>query len=135
MALALCPNHLKKISDNTMQLLLIDHTVTSAAGSYSFKISGKLHHLSGALLPQENQPEVYAQIYIHDPAQQVGMRQANNPNLHSVMIAELQAMIHEIHPYVALYKQAFQIMREKPIEEQHTVYVKLHTDRTLDQRR
>ena len=113
----------------------IDHTVTSAAGSYSFKISGELHHLSGALLPQENQPEVYAQIYIHDPAQQIGMKQSNYPNLHPVIIAELQAMVHEMHPYVALYKQAFQIMREKPIEEQQTVYIKLHTDRTLDQRR
>ena len=47
----------------------IDHAVTNAPGPYSFHICGELHHHSGALLPEENQPEHYAQIYIHDDAE------------------------------------------------------------------
>jgi hypothetical protein len=35
----------------------IDHAITNAPGPYSFRIYGELHHHSGALLPEENQPE------------------------------------------------------------------------------
>ena len=55
----------------------IDHSVTAGSGPYSFRISGELHHLSGALLPLPNNAPVFAQIYIHDPNEQ----QDNNNNL------------------------------------------------------
>ena len=84
----------------------IDHAVTNAPGPYSFRIHGALHHHAGALLPQENQPACYAQIYIHDDVTQVDMRMANNPQLQPTIMSELQAMIHETYPYVALYKSA-----------------------------
>ena len=84
----------------------IDHAVTNAPGPYSFRIHGALHHHAGALLPQENQPVCYAQIYIHDDVTQVDMRMANNPQLQPTIMSELQAMIHETYPYVALYKSA-----------------------------
>jgi hypothetical protein len=32
-------------------------------------------------------------------------------------MTDLQAMMHETHPYVLLYKQAFQVMMAKPPEE------------------
>ncbi|KAK2460218.1 hypothetical protein APHAL10511_007766 [Amanita phalloides] len=72
----------------------IDHAVTNAPGPYSFCNHGELHHHSGALHPEENQPEWYAQIYIHDSADmQVNMRMANNPQLHAAIMTELQAMV------------------------------------------
>ena len=46
----------------------VDQSVTTGSGPYSFRISGELHHLSGALLPLDGNPPVFAQIYIHDPA-------------------------------------------------------------------
>jgi hypothetical protein len=50
----------------------VDPTVTRASGPYCFKISGKLHHLTGSLLPvQEGANPKYAQIYIHNPDEQL----------------------------------------------------------------
>ena len=45
----------------------IDHFIIDGTGPYSFKISGELHHLAGAILPLPNQAPVFAQVYIHDP--------------------------------------------------------------------
>jgi len=47
----------------------IDNSVTRQSGPYCFKIQGKLHHLTGALLPHGNQTPIYAQIYILDTAE------------------------------------------------------------------
>ena len=110
----------------------IDHTVTSGSGPYAFKINGELHHLSGALLPEEGQQPMYAQLYVHDPAEALNIRGNRNDNLLPQIMTELQAMIHETHPYVPLYKQAFQIMRAKPPEQQKKVVVKLHVDKNAD---
>jgi hypothetical protein len=53
----------------------VDHAITNAPGPYCFRINGDLHHLSGSLLPENGVNESYAQIYIHDPAVQLDMRQ------------------------------------------------------------
>jgi hypothetical protein len=50
-------------------------------------------------------------------------------------MTELQAMLNDTHPYVALYKQAFQIMSEKPPDEQQDIAIRLRADRNQDLRR
>ena len=50
-------------------------------------------------------------------------------------MTDLQAMLHETHPYVLLYRQAFHIMIEKPPDEQQNVFVRLRTERHQDLRR
>ncbi|KAF8334786.1 hypothetical protein F5887DRAFT_892448 [Amanita rubescens] len=50
-------------------------------------------------------------------------------------MTELQAMIHETHPYVALYKSAHQIMAETPPDQRQNVRMILRADRTQDRRR
>jgi hypothetical protein len=108
----------------------IDHSVTHAAGPYSFCINGELHHLSGSLLPEPGQPEVYAQMYIHNPLDvQLQLHHNNNRNLDHTILSNLQAINYDIYPYVTIYKQAFQIMRGKPPDEQQNVYVNLRADR------
>ena len=79
----------------------------------------------------QNHP-VFAQIYIHDPAQQLADRQRNNANLKPAVMAIIQGVIHELHPYVELYRQAFEVMRDKPAEEQTTVAMRLCAERTQD---
>src|SRR5882757_7036576 len=49
----------------------VDQSVIAGSGPYSFRISGELHHLSGSLIALPQNASVYAQIYIHDPAQQL----------------------------------------------------------------
>jgi hypothetical protein len=103
----------------------VDHKVTRSSGPYSFRIQGDLHHLSGALMPPPGRPAVFAQIYIHDPLAQLHLREGNNNNLNSVIMTQLQAMLNDTHPYVPLYRQAFQIMSEKPADEQPNVRIRL----------
>jgi hypothetical protein len=112
----------------------VDHAVTNASGAYAFRIHGDLHHLAGALIPPPGLSPVFAQIYIHDPVAQMRLRTGENPNLNSVIMTELQAVLNDTHPYVPLYKQAFQIMREKPPEEHQNVTIRLRADRSQDLR-
>ena len=112
----------------------IEHKVTNTSGPYAFEINGELHHLSGALRPEEGQQPAYAQLYVHDPAEALNVRGNRNPNLLPQLMTELQAMMHETHPYVPLYKHTFQIMRAKPPGEQKKVIVKLHLDKNADGR-
>ncbi|THH13903.1 hypothetical protein EW146_g6364 [Bondarzewia mesenterica] len=71
----------------------------------------------GSLLPSEGQQPAYAQLYINDPDTALAARTARNPNLNPVIMSDLQAMLHDTHPYVPLYKQAYEILCEKPPEE------------------
>jgi len=114
----------------------VDNSVTRSSGPYSFRIHGGLCHQMGSLLPENivDEPS-FAQLYVHDPAIQLGIRARRNPNLHPMIMSELQAMIHNTHPYVPLFKQAFMIMAEKPPEEAHNVQVNLHVEHSADQRR
>ena len=113
----------------------VDLAITNAPGPYCFRINGDLHHLSGALLPENGANESYAQIYIHDPVAQLDMRQRSNQNLDRTIMNNLQAMLHEINPYVQLYKQAYRIMREVPPAGQQDVTVRLRAERHQDLRR
>ena len=113
----------------------VDQSVTAGSGPYSFRISGELHHLSGALLPLPGQAPVFAQIYIHDPAEQLAQRQSNNRNLNPAIMGIVQGVIHQSHPYINLYRQACEIMMEKPPEEQRTVAMRLRAERHHDMRR
>jgi Helitron helicase-like domain at N-terminus len=113
----------------------VDHSVTAGSGPYSFRISGELHHLSGSLLPLPNHAPVFAQIYIHDPNEQLAHRQGNNDNLNPAVMAIIQGVLDQSHPYVELYKQAYRVIREKPAEEQNTVVIRLRAERNQDLRR
>ena len=113
----------------------VDQSVTASSEPYSFRISGELHHLSGALLPLAGNQPVFAQIYIYDPAEQLAKRQGNNTNLNPAIMAVIQGVIHESHPYVELYRRACEVMMEKNPEEQTTVAMRLHVERSQDLRR
>ena len=110
----------------------VDHAITNAPGLYFFRINGDLHHLSGSLLPENGENESYAQIYIHDPVVQLGMRQRLNQNLDPIIMTNLQAMLHKTHPYILLYRQAFHIMRDRPPYGPQDVAVRFRAERNQD---
>jgi len=78
----------------------IDNSVTRQSGSYYFKIQGKLHHLTGALLPHGDQTLMYTQIYILYTAEQLNIRRTNNNNLNPVVMDNLQTMFLNSYPYI-----------------------------------
>ncbi len=81
----------------------VDEAITNSSGPYCFRVSGELHHWMGSLLPQEEGKLSYAQLYIHDPAEALSMRNRCNPNLNPEIMSQLQDLMQDINPYVALY--------------------------------
>ena len=112
----------------------IDNSVTRQSGPYCFKIQGELHHLTSALLSHSNYPPTYAQIYILDTAKQLNVRRLNNRNLDPVVMDNLQTILLDNHPYIVYYHHAYELIREKPVEEQEEITIRLHMNLQQDQR-
>ncbi|KAH9911085.1 uncharacterized protein B0H18DRAFT_893579 [Fomitopsis serialis] len=120
----------------------IDQAVLMGSGPYSFRIHGDLYHLMGSLMPQDGVSPRYAQLYIHDPAEALSSRLANNPEnnnrdqavMASVM-SDIQDALMQVNPLIPLYKQAYQIIREKPANEQVHVEAHIILEASADKRR
>jgi len=112
----------------------IDNSVTRQSSPYCFKIQGELHHLTGALLPYGNQTPIYVQIYILDTAEQLNIRRANNNNLDPMVMDNLQTMLLDNYPYIGHYRHAYELIREKLVEEQEEITIRLHVNLQQDQR-
>ncbi|KAF9487297.1 hypothetical protein BDN71DRAFT_1485350 [Pleurotus eryngii] len=84
-----------------------DHSINQRFGgnTWVFRIQGQLHHNSGALESEEGTAPSYAQLYIHDP--DVALCQRMN-----YMMSALQTMLIQHHQYAAIFKQAFEILRD-----------------------
>jgi hypothetical protein len=113
----------------------VDRHTVQGAGPTSFRIHGALHHLMGSLIPNEGHDPCYAQLYIYDPEQATDHRTRRNPDLNRQTLADLHDMLFNFHPYVDLYKQAYQIMMDKPPEQHPDLRVQLHFSEGTDGRR
>jgi len=106
----------------------INNSVTRQSSPYCFKIQGELYHLTGALLPHGDQTPIYVQIYILDIVEQLNVRRVNNNNLDSVVMDNLQTMLLDNHPYIGHYCHAYELIREKPLEEQEEITIRLYVN-------
>jgi len=106
----------------------INNSITRQSGLYCFKIREELHHLTGTLLPYGDQTPMYVQIYILDIVEQLNIRRANNNNLDPVVMDNLQTMLLDNHPYIGHYRYAYELIREKPVEEQKEITIRLHVN-------
>jgi len=112
----------------------INNSVTRQSGPYCFKIQGELHHLTGTLLSHGDHSSTYAQIYILDIAEQLNVRRLNNKNLDPVVMDNLQTMLLDNYPYIGHYRHAYELIREKPVEKQKEITIRLHVNLQQDQR-
>ena len=86
---ALCQKSLKPTSDSIMLHLHLYPWVsmwTAKSQILQVYTAFDLHHLSGALLPDQGVPARYAQLYIHDPVTQLQIHEQRNHNLNSVIM-------------------------------------------------
>jgi len=74
------------------------------------------------------------QIYILDTAEQLNVRRTNNNNLDPVVIDNLQTMLLDSYPYIGQYRHAYELIKEKPADEQQEVTIRLHVNLQQDQR-
>ena len=86
---------------------------------------------TGALLPHGNQTPMYAQIYILDTAEQLNVRRTNNNNLDPVVIDNLQTMLLDNYLYIVHYRYAYELIREKLVEEQEEITIRLQDRKSV----
>ena len=106
----------------------IDNSVTRQFSLYYFKIQGELHYLTGTLLSHADQTLICMQIYILDTAEQLNVRRANNNNLDPVVMDNIQTMLLDSYLYIGQYCHAYELIRDKPADEQQEVRIRLHVD-------
>ena len=118
----------------------LDNSLNSAGGGpFSFRLHGELIHRIGSLLPAENQQPLYAQLWISDSAHAANaalnarMGMSYNSNLDSTTLSNLQDMLFRHHPAVQHYKQAMELCRHIPLEQQ--CRISLRFDTGCDRRR
>ena len=72
-----------------------------------------MYHRIGTLLPNSETPPQFAQIYIYDTDHELQNRSNATPNfnLDSTILAELQQMLHDINPYVNIFRQVGNLLR------------------------
>ena len=98
----------------------IDDRVVGTQGVYSFRIQGEMYHRIGSLLPDDGATPAFSQVYIYE--------QHLMPNLDSSTLAQLQAMLHELNPYVHIFRQAAEILQENPLQDLKLVIMKTHNE-------
>jgi hypothetical protein len=82
-------------------------------------------------MPPDPEAAVFSQLYIHDNAEQAHDLCAAHPrnsNLDSDTLSELQDMLWHSHPGVRLYKQAFELTRDMPDEQQCRIALHFNSD-------
>ncbi|KAF8487095.1 hypothetical protein DFH94DRAFT_791182 [Russula ochroleuca] len=92
----------------------LDRAMLRGGGPYVFRLHGVMYHLSGSLLPEPGNIPIYPQLYIVDPRSALAHHMKSNP-LHCTDTMELlQNLLNANHRYVAIYKQAHEILTEYP---------------------
>ena len=103
-------------------------------GPWSYRLYGELIHRAGSLLPPEGVAPIYSQLYIYNPATALTHHQLNqwNSALDPHTLATLQNMLYTLHPGVQMYKQAFELTRNLPPQQQ--CRITLHFDPSTNRR-
>ena len=97
-----------------------DHSINrTGQGPYVFKVQGSMYHYTGPLIPGQGRAPNYAQLYIYDPQEALDYRMGHSANagLQRHIMQILQDMLHRHHPAVQLYKQAFEMTRNLPPDQ------------------
>ncbi|KAF6759185.1 hypothetical protein DFP72DRAFT_806875, partial [Ephemerocybe angulata] len=111
-----------------------DHSVNGRGrGPPVFRISGELHHYSGALEAPNGQRPRYSQLYILEPQAALDHRKALNTGLNAAIINTLQGILLQSHQYVPVYQHAYEILQH--YDPRNDIKVHLRLTPGLDKRR
>ena len=111
-----------------------DTSALQGGGPYVLKLHGELYHKHGALIPDEGSEGSYAQLYIYDAEDALDQRVSRNRSQSSNVMSDLQEMLLEHNPFVNIYRQAAERLREQSRSLTETVDIQArltylpHTD-------
>ncbi|RNA18930.1 hypothetical protein BpHYR1_000594 [Brachionus plicatilis] len=115
----------------------LDESLLSAnKGTYTFRMSGGLHHSISHYMPPNGQIPKFSQIYIFDQQLQTQLRNnmfSDNKRikLDDKLIEELQNYLHKVNPYVDIYQQVGKKLQANPHEQ---INIILKNNYTKDKR-
>ena len=98
-----------------------DLSLLQGGGPYVLKLHGELYHNHGALIPNDGSEGSYAQLYIYDAEDALNQRVSRNQSLSSNIMSDLQEMLLVHNPFVNIYKQAAERLREQSRSSTETV--------------
>ena len=76
-----------------------------------FQIHGELYHLQGPLDPVDDSPR-FAQLFFYDPDETTAIRIRQHTELDPDIVRRLTEMLHNMNPFIRLYKTASEALRE-----------------------
>ena len=79
-------------------------------GPVCFQIHGELYHLQGPLDPVDDSPR-FAQLFFYDPNEATAIRTRQNTELDPDIVRRLTEMLHNMNPFIRLYKSASEALR------------------------
>ncbi|KAJ3688219.1 hypothetical protein LUZ61_017383 [Rhynchospora tenuis] len=102
-------------------------------GPYVFKVSGQLCHLLGSLLPDDDSPPKFAQLYMYDNENEISNRMSpfssddpsSAPREH--IVAAIKEMLDRYNPYA----QAYRSVRDRVLaDNDDTLRLQIRADRS-----
>ena len=93
---------------------------TGALGVFTYQLHGELTHRIGSLLPAQGDSPKFLQLYIYDTENELKNRMAQmrgkdgEDRLDPATLQELMNVLREVNPYVAVFRQAINVLRENP---------------------
>ncbi|KAJ3702672.1 hypothetical protein LUZ61_006377 [Rhynchospora tenuis] len=97
----------------------VDESINSGRGPYVFRVSGQVCHLMSSLLPADEHPPRFAQLYMYDTENEIANRLNSFPTVdrssapRPQIIHALTEMLNQHNPYV----QAFRSVRERILSD------------------
>ena len=111
-----------------------DHSVNERCrGPPVFRIQGELHHRGGPLLPAEDHPPTYAQLYFYDPQVALEHRCSQNSSLNRNTMRVLQDMLLNHNRYAPIYQHVHEILEHYDPNDDNAICLQITPEH--DQRR
>ena len=86
----------------------------NGCGPICFQIHGELYHLQGPLDPDDDFPR-FTQLFFYDPDDATSIRTRQYTKLDPDIVRRLTEMLHNMNPFIRLYKTASEALRENAV--------------------
>ncbi|KAL8478788.1 hypothetical protein ACS0TY_030605 [Phlomoides rotata] len=92
----------------------IDRSINKGGGPFVFKLNGENYHQIGSMLPQQEEPPRFSQLYIYDTENEVpnrinalsGKDKDGSKNLDQEIVEDLRVMVDEFNPFAMKFRNA-----------------------------
>lgn len=94
----------------------MDSSVAGQLGTYTFRISGQLHHRIGSLLPSPQDQPAFAQIFIFGGGgdDEANLRlERSRADLDLVVLRQFQDFLYRYNPYARVFRSAADIIAQE----------------------